>query len=303
MTIWQTKNWQEMLLKSNQVSKYFEIDGIFIEKRSIGLNKYGLFILGVLDINKIDENKLIEICQKENALFIQVETFDIEKKSLNNLKINSKFKPGYYKKFITPHTAIIDLNLSLDEILEKMKPKGRYNIKLATKKGVSVFESLKNDENIKNFYNLMQETTSRDNFFGNTFNYYKNFLNSLDNSKLFFAKYEDKIISAGIFTFDKDISIYYYGASTSDKNYRNLMAPYALQWEVIQKSKEFGSKYYDFLGIAGPLEKNSPLSGVTDFKLKFTCNTLEISKSYIYINKKFEFFIFNLLKKIKSRFF
>lgn len=292
-----------MLLKSNQVSKYFEIDWIFIEKRSIWLNKYWLFILWVLDINKIDENKLIEICQKENALFIQVETFDIEKKSLNNLKINSKFKPWYYKKFITPHTAIIDLNLSLDEILEKMKPKWRYNIKLATKKWVSVFESLKNDENIKNFYNLMQETTSRDNFFWNTFNYYKNFLNSLDNSKLFFAKYEDKIISAWIFTFDKDISIYYYGASTSDKNYRNLMAPYALQWEVIQKSKEFWSKYYDFLWIAWPLEKNSPLSWVTDFKLKFTCNTLEISKSYIYINKKFEFFIFNLLKKIKSRFF
>jgi lipid II:glycine glycyltransferase (peptidoglycan interpeptide bridge formation enzyme) len=40
----------------------------------------------------------------------------------------------YYKKFITPYTAIIDLNLSEDEILSLMKPKGRYNIRLAEKK-------------------------------------------------------------------------------------------------------------------------------------------------------------------------
>jgi hypothetical protein len=35
MTIWQTKSWQEMLQKSGQVSDFFEVDGIFIEKRSI----------------------------------------------------------------------------------------------------------------------------------------------------------------------------------------------------------------------------------------------------------------------------
>ncbi len=301
MTIWQTKPWQEMLLKSNQVSKYIEIDWIFIEKRSIWFKKYWLFVLWILDFNKISKNKLIEICQKEDALFIQVETFDIASSSID-VELKGNFKPWYYKKFITPYTAIIDLNLSLDEILEKMKPKWRYNIKLATKKWVMVFESLKTLENIKIFYNLMQETTSRDNFSWNTLKYYETFLNSLDNSKLFFAKYEDKIISAWIFIFDKEVSIYYYWASTSDKNYRNLMAPYLLQWEVIQKFKEFWSKYYDFLWIAWPLDKNSPLSWVTDFKLKFTSNVKEISKSYIFVNKKVEFFIFNLLKKIKSKF-
>jgi lipid II:glycine glycyltransferase (peptidoglycan interpeptide bridge formation enzyme) len=45
-----------------------------------------------------------------------------------------------------------------------MKPKGRYNIKLATKKGVEVKEVEKIDENIEKYYNLMLETTSRDNF-------------------------------------------------------------------------------------------------------------------------------------------
>jgi len=35
MSIWQTKSWQEMLKKSNQVTNYFEIEGVFIEKRSL----------------------------------------------------------------------------------------------------------------------------------------------------------------------------------------------------------------------------------------------------------------------------
>lgn len=47
------------------------------------------------------------------------------KKELNN---------KYYKKFIPPYTALIDLTQSEDEILAAMKPKGRYNIRLATKK-------------------------------------------------------------------------------------------------------------------------------------------------------------------------
>jgi lipid II:glycine glycyltransferase (peptidoglycan interpeptide bridge formation enzyme) len=46
----------------------------------------------------------------------------------------------------------------------------------------------KTEENIKAYYNLMIETTSRDNFSGNNLEYYKIFLNSLDNSKLILAK-------------------------------------------------------------------------------------------------------------------
>jgi len=37
MSIWQTKSWQEMLKKSGQVSDYFEINDVFIEKRKVAL--------------------------------------------------------------------------------------------------------------------------------------------------------------------------------------------------------------------------------------------------------------------------
>jgi len=45
----------------------------------------------------------------------------------------------------------------------------------------------------------MQETTSRNNFAGNTLEYYKVFLESLDNSQMMFAYHEGEVIAAGIF--------------------------------------------------------------------------------------------------------
>jgi hypothetical protein len=35
MSIWQTKSWQKMLEKSGQVSEFFEVGNLFIEKRSL----------------------------------------------------------------------------------------------------------------------------------------------------------------------------------------------------------------------------------------------------------------------------
>lgn len=301
MTIWQTNNWKELLIKSKQAEKVIQVDGINIEKRKIWLWFFWLFWLWISWENKLNEKKMIEICKKENCVFLQIETFWI-----NNLPIffsnSNKFKIWYYKKFITPYTAIIDLEKSIDEILSLMKPKWRYNINLSQKKWVEAFIAEKTDENIEIFYNLMLETTSRDGFSWNTINYYKNFLHSFNSSQLIFTKYQDKILSAWIFIFDKELSIYYYWASTSEKEYRNIMAPYLMQFFAINYAKNIWSKYYDFLWISSPNDKNSKLEWVTDFKLKFTKNTINCSQSYIYVNNPIKYFLLKIIKKMKSYF-
>ncbi len=309
MSIWQTKKWQEMLKESGQVSEFFEVDNIFIEKRVIWLWEYWLFILW-LD-KKLINNEILEklesLCKKENCLFIQIElidykntnTFDDLESLLNKRREHNWFNKWYYKKFITPYTAIIDLEKSEDKILANMKPKWRYNIRLALKKWVEVGMVEKTDENIKAYYNLMLETTSRDWFKGNNFDYYKTFLNILDNSKLILAKKDWVIIAWWIFIFDKDVSIYYYWASTSKKEYRNLMAPYLVQWEAIKYTKSINSKIFDFLWVANPNNENDPLSWVTDFKRKLTKDIIKVSESYIFINKKIKYFIVNTLRKLK----
>nr|MDD3720053.1 peptidoglycan bridge formation glycyltransferase FemA/FemB family protein [Candidatus Gracilibacteria bacterium] len=300
MSFWQEKNWGEMLVKSKQVEKIINLGDLLIEKRSIGFGKYGLFVLGVESIEKNKGVELINLCKKENCVFVQIETINSYNGTKNMLIKLDNFKSGYYKKFITPYTAIINLSTSEEEILSEMKPKGRYNIRLAEKKGIVVKEVEKTESNIKIFYDLLLQTTSRDKFSGNTFAYYKTFLETIPNSTLFIAYKDDVPISAGIFVFDENISIYYYGASTNDENYRNLMAPYLLQWTAIKKAKVIGSRYYDFLGIATPGDTNSSLLGVTDFKLKFTKGIVNVSDSYIWVNKKFIYFVLNLLRKLKN---
>lgn len=298
MSIWQTHSWKKLLLASAQAESVFEVDGVFAEKRSLWLGQFWLFVLWISPEQKIKTEKFSSLAKNEKCLFVQFETLSYDQNP-DFLEIQK----GYYKKFITPYTALIDLELSQEEILAQMKPKGRYNIWLAQKKWVEVFEAEKSQENIKKFYNLMLETTSRDGFSGNTMEYYEKFLNIIPTSKLIFTKKDDEILSAGIFVFDEEVSIYYYGASTSKKEYRNLMAPYLMQWYAIEHAKSVGSHYYDFLWTASPGDNTSPLAWVTDFKLKFTPNQKFVSEGYILKISIVKLFLFQTIKNLKRLFF
>ena len=311
MSIWQTQSWQDMLIASWQSEEYFMIERnvmssdssesglenspIFVEKRRVSLWEYGLFVIGFEWELGIDTQESLEaLCKEEDCLFIQVETIDYSGEKAEN----SCMKSGYYKKFIPPYTALIDLTQSEDDILKAMKPKGRYNIKVARKKWVVVEQVDTHIWNITKFHKLMSETTQRDAFAGNTLEYYKVFLESLDNAQLFFGYHEEEIIAAWIFTVEWNVMTYYYGASSSNK--RNLMAPYLLQWAAIEHAKKRGLEVYDFLGVAWDDEKNSSLAGVTSFKMKLSPKKYLVSQSYIYVNKKNKYQIIKILRKLKK---
>lgn len=299
MSIWQTQNWQKMLKNSSQLENTFIIDNLFIEKRHIFFDEFWLFVIwcnfSEIRTNTID--KLIKLCKKEKILFIQLENIDyfwVDK------ALKWKLDIWYYKKFIVPYTAVIDLKKSNEEILSSMKQKWRYNIKLAEKKWVVIKEVQKTEKNIKIYYDLMLETTKRDSFSWHSLDYYNNFLNSIEESKLLFAYFEDKVISAWIFVYYNKVAIYYYWVSSSDIKYRNLMSPYLLQWEAIKIWKEKWCEIYDFLWITDPLDKKSSLKWVTDFKLKLTNDTRKVSDSYIFINKKIKYNLIKILRLLKK---
>jgi len=278
MSLWQTQSWQDML--------------IFVEKRRVSLWEYGLFVIGLeWDCNEDLQESLQELCREENCLFVQVETIDYSWETTE--------KPGkYYKKFIPPYTALIDLTQWEEEILKAMKPKGRYNIKVARKKWVVVEQVEKHMGNIEKFHVLMSETTARDSFAGNTLEYYKVFLESLENSQMFFAYQESELIAAGIFVVEDDVMTYYYGASSSRK--RNLMAPYLLQWTGIEHAIKRWCRMYDFLWVAGDTEKNSSLAGVTDFKMKLSPEKTFVSQGSIFVNKRLKYQAIKLLRRFKK---
>ncbi len=160
-------------------------------------------------------------------------------------------------------TLVIDLLPDEGTILSQMKEKGRYNIRLAVKKGVTVRQG-----RVDELYPILVETAQRDGFAIHPQEVYEAMLETFGNDAgLLVAEADGEVLCGGIFLFTGQTGIYYYGASRSEK--RELMAPYLLQWEAMRLAKEHGCTQYDLLGIADPGVENHPLAGVTEFKSKF----------------------------------
>ncbi|MHB1190688.1 MAG: lipid II:glycine glycyltransferase FemX, partial [Armatimonadota bacterium] len=123
----------------------------------------------------------------------------------------------------------LDLTPSLDEILEGCKPKWRYNIRLAEKKGVTV-RSYCTLADLKSFYAVHEETAKRDRFRIRGFQYYKDMWELLAErgyAKLFLAEYEGKVIAGALSFIFGDKCWYTYGASSNE--HRNVMPNHLMQ--------------------------------------------------------------------------
>lgn len=202
-------------------------------------------------------------------------------------------------------TLEIDLSKSDEQIRAEMKRKGRYNINLAQKKGVlvRVIPGAKvAAKDIDDFWGLTSETTSRDRFSGHQKAYYRHFCKKLAlYVVLFFAETASgKRIATAINTHCGKKAIYYFGASTSDPNYRNLMAPYELQWEMMQYAKQRGCTSYDFLGIAPEGAPNHPYAGISEFKWKFGGQRKTYHAGKEIVLNPWWYRIYRFVKKIKK---
>ena len=312
-TIHQTKIWAE-LRKEAKGEKYFEVEcgkegTVYVQKMALPHGMCWLYCnRGPAFKDFSQENvgefmkKIREIAKKENAVFLRIEP-PFEKNTDEGKdyeKMISKTGFGFriaHASHQPECTLVLDLTQSLEQILAGMKQKGRYNIKLAEKKGVKIHES----KDVDAYFKILTQTLKRDKFSGHEKDFYKKMIEILGpqhHTKMYLAEYEKEIIAGMILTYYKDTAIYYYGASSDQ--YREVMAPYLLQWTAIKDAKERGFKYYDFLGIAPPGAKNHPWAGVTEFKLKFGGRTVEYVKAREYVFKPFWYWIIRIVKRIKG---
>lgn len=270
---------------------------------------------------------LSPIAKKEKAIFMRIDPA-LEKTKAEVSAGDSALQALGFKKshhgFQPEHTLILNITKSEEEILAQMKPKGRYNIGLAKKKGVTVRKSdpkakkqFKKDMEI--FYKILNETTTRDKFHGHGKGFYEQMLKTLSADKkantpekaeskaevsneastlLYLAEFEGKTIAGIIVTFYKDKAIYYYGASSNA--FRSVMAPYLLQWTAILEAKEKGLQYYDFLGVSPTGAKNHPWAGVTEFKKKFGGDLVAYSPAQEFPFKKLHHFVYRMAKLLRS---
>jgi peptidoglycan pentaglycine glycine transferase (the first glycine) len=184
------------------------------------------------------------LCQKKHAVFLKIERdgWQVDEPSASQLA-------GFLAspQHIQPHnTLVVDLQGSEEYVFNCMKPKTRYNIRLAGRKGVVVQPSA----DIGNFYRVMGVTSQREAFNVHSLEYYQRAYDLFypkGMCELFLANFEDQALAAVmVFAFGKN-AYYFYGASADVE--RNRKPTYPLQWEAIRWAHAKGCTGYDMWGI------------------------------------------------------
>ncbi|MBR3511924.1 MAG: peptidoglycan bridge formation glycyltransferase FemA/FemB family protein [Clostridia bacterium] len=253
------------------------------------------------------------LAKKYNAFVLRTEpevlkTDEGYRKIVSDLGYLIKDDSKDFKDEIQPR-FVFKLNIknkTEDEIFNAFHSKTRYNIRLATKKGVVIKEGTRED--LKAFHKIMVETGERDDFIIRPLSYFEKMYDCLapDHMKVLLAYHED-IPIAGILPIMYGNKVWYlYGASSN--SYRNLMPNYLLQWTMIKEAIERKCDVYDFRGVSGVVDESHPQYGLYRFKKGFNADFTEfIGEVYIpykpmmYKLYKIAEKLFRTLRKIKTK--
>ena len=254
------------------------IEGIQISIHQIPGTKW---TIGYCPRGIIPDKEWIEAVKSEvkkyNCIFVKFEPDALKGLALElqgQAFIDLGLRPG--KSLFTPFTFQLNLEKSEDELLAGMKPKTRYNIKLAEKKEVIVEED-NSDEAFEAFQKLTEETTSRQHFYVHGRKYRQlmwKTMKSAGIAHLLVAHFSDprsmihdprSILSAWIIFIFNGVGYYPYGASSSQ--HRELMASNLLAWKALLLAKKSGCKLFDFWGSLEPEpDPKNPWYGFHRFK-------------------------------------
>lgn len=321
-----------MILKSSYSWKSDNLADIFVFSRQLPYINQPMMYVPELSIDDVDVvDRLAAFAKTKKPMFLRLEisnTADCEKAEAIKQKLKEN---GFIKAFeeLQPeHRQIIDLTQSEEEILHNMKEKGRYNTRLAQKKGVRVAITKGDDiaasEKLKIVFDLYQKTAERKAISGRNFSYFVKLLENFREEIVIAIAYTDNITSepdanlspSNIFgagsakqsvnnipltgsltILHNGVASYLYGGSSLE--HKELMAPYLLHYEIMKYAKAKGCQTYDLLAIAPPDEPNHKFANLTRFKQQFGGTSIALIGSYDLVLKPLWYRIFRILENIR----
>jgi lipid II:glycine glycyltransferase (peptidoglycan interpeptide bridge formation enzyme) len=181
-------------------------------------------------------------CRQNHAIFLKIEPDSWSEEFILH---NSSFILSPHN-IQPPRTITISIKEDEEKILAKMKPKCRYNIRLAEKKGITI----RAWDDIPAFHEMMTVTGGRDNFGVHSKEYYQRayeLFHPKGTCELLVAEYEGKPLASLMVFANGKRAWYVYGASNDHE--RNRMPTYLLQWQAIHWAKSRGCEEYDLWGV------------------------------------------------------
>ena len=311
----QSKHWATFKRKTGAAVFEFEqkeFRALAIEHDLPIAGKYWFIPRGPQAVDEKELRIIIRIIIR-NSLKKKIGWVRVEPQTKKDLKtieqtLEGKNKILKSKKNHQPaQTLMVNLTRVEGEILAQMKSKTRYNIRLADKKGVKVFES-KKENDVKMLIELIKATSKREKIIPHPDKYYQTMIKSIPDEilKVYFAEYQNQVISSIVVSFYGGVATYLHGASANE--HRNVMAPFALQWKAMLDAKRQGCDKYDLGGtkLIKKDEKWVPAEGgwkgISRFKQGFCpdCEPVEFPGCWDVVLDSKKYFAYKLLQNAKD---
>ena len=164
-------------------------------------------------------------------------------------------------------TQCVDLRATEHERLRAMKPKGRYNVGLARRHGVAVVENNTN-RGLDDFLAIRNDTARRQDLKRRSRRYFAAMQREFGpRAQLFFAELAGRRLACALVIRFGERATYLYGGSLDEQ--REVMAPYLLHHEIMNRMAAAGCSCYDLWGTAPPGQPEHAWAGISAFKRKF----------------------------------
>ena len=168
---------------------------------------------------------------------------------------------------VPDETLLVDLGPEA-AMLAQMKPKGRYNARLAVRRGVEVVSSA-DATDVHEFYHVLEQTARYQEFRLEPKRFFINLVQALlpDLGRLAFARYKGIALAAALTVRHGTSVTFLYGGHLP--LFPEVMASYALHWHLLREAAEAGYRLYDFYGFVAPGRPEHPYDRFSRFKEKF----------------------------------
>ena len=170
-------------------------------------------------------------------------------------------------------TLVIDVTGTEDDILARMKPRGRRDVRKALRESPAVCAD-ETDLALKSFeehYDVMRETGERDGFTPAPCSDYEDMIRILgpEHCRVYAGRIDGRVVPWSIVTINGTRAVRYYGASRSETMRQHVTDKLVL-FECNDLRDNKGVFDYDMMGIGNDFAPS--LMGLNEFKTKFAKN-------------------------------
>ncbi|KFI86280.1 MULTISPECIES: GNAT family N-acetyltransferase [Bifidobacterium] len=220
------------------------------------------------------------------------------------LRVDTWFEDGYYRVLSTvpyDQTVIVDLTGGDDQILARMRARGRQNVRKALRESPAVCadETEQASHSFDEYYDVMVDTAKRDGFAPAPKQDYEDMLQELgpEHCRLFVSRIDGKVVNWCLVTLNDNRAVYYYGCMSTAV--RRLRVPDKMFYHIFCTLGAQGVQSLDMMGIGSDFAPS--LKGLNQFKTKFAPDITPVAAGHDIPIKRGFYGLLRFIQKLRKR--